>query len=87
VSTATPSATTPDLHYGQTWPTLDVFGVLARDRRVIPVVRRLMGDAGADAVLAATVFHFGQVAVDEVKQALAATGHQVRLPRAGILEA
>jgi len=43
-------------------------------------------DAGADAVLAATVFHFGQVGVDEVKQALAATGHQVRFPRAGILE-
>ncbi|HNV41520.1 MAG TPA: anthranilate synthase component I [Ornithinibacter sp.] len=38
-------ATTPDLAYGQTWPNLDVFGVLARDRRVIPVVRRLMGDA------------------------------------------
>jgi anthranilate synthase component 1 len=35
----------PRLAYGQTWPTLDVFGVLARDRRVIPVVRRLMGDA------------------------------------------
>ena len=45
VSTASASATTPDLAYGQTWPTLDVFGVLARDRRVIPVVRRLMGDA------------------------------------------
>jgi len=45
VSTASPSAATPDLAYGQTWPTLDVFGVLARDRRVIPVVRRLMGDA------------------------------------------
>ncbi|HWO51983.1 MAG TPA: anthranilate synthase component I [Ornithinibacter sp.] len=45
MSSASPSAETPDLHYGQTWPTLDVFGVLARDRRVIPVVRRLMGDA------------------------------------------
>jgi anthranilate synthase component I len=46
VSTASgTAATTPDLEYGQTWPTLDVFGVLARDRRVIPVVRRLMGDA------------------------------------------
>jgi len=50
VSTASESgpgrrATTPDLAYGQTWPNLDVFGVLARDRRVIPVVRRLMGDA------------------------------------------
>ena len=45
MSTASTSATTPDLAFGQTWPTLDVFGVLARDRRVIPVVRRLMGDA------------------------------------------
>ncbi len=36
---------TPDLGFGQTWPGLDAFGVLARDRRVIPVVRRLMGDA------------------------------------------
>ena len=39
-----PAAQTPLLTYGQTWPSLDVFGVLARDRRVIPVVRRLMGD-------------------------------------------
>ncbi|MEO7422043.1 MAG: anthranilate synthase component I [Ornithinibacter sp.] len=38
-------AGTPDLGFGQTWPGLDAFGVLARDRRVIPVVRRLMGDA------------------------------------------
>jgi len=45
VTTAPLSAQTPDLHYGQTWPTLDVFGVLARDRRVIPVVRRRMGGA------------------------------------------
>ena len=45
MSTASPTASTPDLTFGQTWPTLDVFGVLARDRRVIPVVRRLMGDA------------------------------------------
>ena len=43
-------------------------------------------DAGADAVLAATVFHFGQVGIDEVKLALAARGHPVRLPAAGILE-
>ncbi len=35
----------PDLAYGTTWPSLDVFAVLARDRRVIPVVRRLMADA------------------------------------------
>ena len=45
MSDGTTSATTPDLAFGQTWPTLDVFGVLARDRRVIPVVRRLMADA------------------------------------------
>lgn len=35
-------------------------------------------DAGADAVLAATVFHFGKVRVAEVKAALAAAGHAVR---------
>jgi cyclase len=35
-------------------------------------------DAGADAVLAATVFHFGTVAVSEVKAALADAGHPVR---------
>jgi cyclase len=34
--------------------------------------------AGADAVLAATVFHFGTVSIAEVKQALAAAGHPVR---------
>ena len=35
-------------------------------------------DAGADAVLAATVFHFGTVAISDVKAALAAAGHPVR---------
>ena len=35
-------------------------------------------DAGADAVLAATVFHFGTVTIAEVKAALAAAGHSVR---------
>ena len=35
----------PDLSFGSTWPTLDTFQLLARDRRVIPVVRRLMADA------------------------------------------
>ena len=35
-------------------------------------------DAGADAVLAATVFHFGKVRVREVKDALSAGGHPVR---------
>ncbi len=35
-------------------------------------------EAGADAVLAATVFHFGTLRVAEVKQALADAGHPVR---------
>jgi cyclase len=35
-------------------------------------------DAGADAVLAAGLFHFGQVSIAEVKQALRAAGHPVR---------
>ena len=35
-------------------------------------------DAGADAVLAASVFHFGTLTVGEVKAALAAAGHPVR---------
>ena len=34
----------PDLGYGRTWPSLDAFTVLARERRVVPVVRRLMAD-------------------------------------------
>jgi imidazole glycerol-phosphate synthase subunit HisF len=34
--------------------------------------------AGADAVLAATVFHFGEIGIGEVKQALRAAGHPVR---------
>lgn len=35
-------------------------------------------DAGADAVLAASVFHFGQLTVGQVKDALRAAGHRVR---------
>ncbi|GAB2503924.1 Imidazole glycerol phosphate synthase subunit HisF [Corynebacterium atrinae] len=35
-------------------------------------------DAGADAVLAATIFHFGEVSIPEVKDALAESGHEVR---------
>ena len=35
-------------------------------------------DAGADAVLAATVFHFGTLRIGQVKDALAAAGHAVR---------
>ena len=38
--------------------------------------------AGADAVLAASVFHFGGLTVAGVKDALAAAGYPVRLPRA-----
>ncbi len=34
--------------------------------------------AGADAVLAASVFHFGQLTVGDVKASLAASGHPVR---------
>jgi cyclase len=36
--------------------------------------------AGGDAVLAASVFHFGELRISEVKQALAAAGHAVREP-------
>jgi cyclase len=35
-------------------------------------------DAGADAVLAASVFHFGQLRIGQVKDALRAAGHPVR---------
>ncbi|MEU4452233.1 imidazole glycerol phosphate synthase subunit HisF [Nocardioides sp. NPDC023903] len=35
-------------------------------------------DAGADAVLAATIFHFGKVRIGEVKQALSSAGAPVR---------
>ncbi len=34
-----------DLTWGHTWPRLDLFVELARDRRIIPVVRRLLADA------------------------------------------
>lgn len=34
--------------------------------------------AGADAVLAASVFHFGELTISEVKDALRADGHTVR---------
>lgn len=34
--------------------------------------------AGADAVLAASVFHFGDLTIGQVKQALRAAGHEVR---------
>ncbi|MCX6397814.1 MAG: imidazole glycerol phosphate synthase subunit HisF [Propionibacteriales bacterium] len=35
-------------------------------------------DAGADAVLAATVFHFGTLRIGEVKDALRSAGHPIR---------
>jgi cyclase len=35
-------------------------------------------DAGADAVLAASVFHFGELAIGDVKRSLRAAGHPVR---------
>ena len=43
-------------------------------------------DAGADAVLAASLFHFGEVTIGAVKQALAAAGHRVR-PITEVLDA
>jgi anthranilate synthase component 1 len=36
---------TPDLAFGRTWPSRETFRELARDRRVVPVVRRLLADA------------------------------------------
>ena len=33
-----------ELGWGTTWPSLEVFGELARERRVVPVVRRLLAD-------------------------------------------
>ncbi|HHT8842879.1 TPA: imidazole glycerol phosphate synthase subunit HisF, partial [Burkholderia cenocepacia] len=39
--------------------------------------------AGADAVLAASIFHFGEVTIGEVKDSLAAAGHPVRRGNAG----
>ncbi len=36
--------------------------------------------AGADAVLAASVFHFGEIRIGAVKEALRAAGHPVRCP-------
>ncbi len=35
-------------------------------------------DAGADAVLAASVFHFGELKIGEVKNTLREAGHPVR---------
>jgi anthranilate synthase component 1 len=41
----TSQAPKADLAWGATWPTLEDFTALAADRRVIPVVRRLLADA------------------------------------------
>lgn len=41
---AAPRATATDLPWGATWPTQDGFRELAADRRVVPVVRRLLAD-------------------------------------------
>jgi imidazole glycerol-phosphate synthase subunit HisF len=38
-------------------------------------------DAGADAVLAASLFHFGELSIGEVKDALAAAGYRIRALR------
>ena len=35
-------------------------------------------EAGADAVLAASVFHFGTLKISDVKSAMRAAGHKVR---------
>ena len=40
-------------------------------------------DAGADAVLAASVFHFGTLRIGQVKSALRVAGHPVRLSASG----
>jgi anthranilate synthase component 1 len=43
--TAMPTPAVPVLDAGATWPDLPTFRALARDRRVVPVVRRLIADA------------------------------------------
>lgn len=40
-------------------------------------------EAGADAVLAASVFHYGKFTIGDVKRALADAGHVVRMTEAG----
>ena len=41
-------------------------------------VKSVALDCDADAVLAASVFHFGEIKIGEVKQSLCAAGHPVR---------
>ncbi len=67
---------------------LELIGLVRRAVRV-PVIASggagALGDfapavsAGADAVLAASVFHFGMLSIGQVKAALAEAGHTVRL--------
>ena len=54
---------------------LELIGAVRREVS-IPVIAS--GGAGADAVLAATVFHFGTLRIADVKQSLASAGHPVR---------
>ena len=44
MTTSTEAVDVPDLSLGTTWPDLPTFRELARDRRVIPVVRRFLAD-------------------------------------------
>ncbi len=44
VTGVTPAVVAADVPWGATWPALDTFRGLARERRVIPVVRRLLAD-------------------------------------------
>ena len=44
VGGALPAEPLSALPWGRTWPSLPEFRELARDRRVIPVVRRLLAD-------------------------------------------
>jgi imidazole glycerol-phosphate synthase subunit HisF len=44
-------------------------------RHLVDAVRR----GGADAVLAASIFHFGEISIGEAKAAMAAAGLPVRL--------
>src|SRR5487761_1233101 len=48
-------------------------------RAVVTVPVIASGGAGADAVLAASVFHFGTLRIGQVKSALRGAGHAVRL--------
>jgi anthranilate synthase component I len=43
-TTAAGAPAVPDLGLGATWPDLDTFRELTRDRRVVPVVRRFLAD-------------------------------------------